>query len=640
MRPRKLLLAALILFSSPAFAGTPPPPLPPPPALPGIRTAAVAKPLVCAMATVARPETKGNPQARQAAQRGLDYLARSSVAWTNEKKCFGCHVQAVTLEALTVGKHHQYGIAAKDMNAMVGALLLGVTAGGRITGAAFEGQAWARYDQWVDAQHTKDLLKYAQELIGYQQQDGSVLDDDARLPVTGGTMHTTYQSMQTWRQAYARTADDKWLTPIRKSEKYFAQQSGQWTQKSEVYIQNLNFALLGLAAAGVGPSEASSLRLQRLLLARQNQDGGFGLEKQKSDALATGQTIYSLKLAGYADSDPVIARGTYWLVQHQAQDGAWRTVRSGQGGAEKGEGMWAVLGLVTMDVMSLAVNGLVDGQHVAETMNIAVEARDNQAGGVAKVELLVDDLPVKGECAAKLSHAWSTRELKEGKHIVDVVATNSRGQESRRRFEVYAGSVFLTEVGARFDEARQATEVTLRNLAATPETAGKLEMVVYAVEGNDNKRGKKVFTSEQKGAPGAMAFTWNGTGSDGKAQPKGRYVAELVLRDAKGKEVQKERTLFFHDSEQVQKQKFGEIEGQLSLRGGAGVSANTTVELVDDTGKVVQSATSTAQGNYRFKSVGAGQYKVRARKEGWAPQESAVQATPAAAPAKVDMAFH
>ena len=79
-------------------------------------------------------------------------------------RCFGCHVQAVTLEALTVGKKHQYDVAPKDIKAMTDALKLGVTAGGRVTGVAFEGSAWARFDQLISDSETKELLRYAEEL--------------------------------------------------------------------------------------------------------------------------------------------------------------------------------------------------------------------------------------------------------------------------------------------------------------------------------------------------------------------------------------------------------------------------------------------------------------------------------------------
>ncbi len=623
---RRTLLAAC-LAALPVVAGAP--------ASPPSPTTAAPKALSCPSVATTAP-VKQDKAVRQAAQRGLEYLSKASQKWTGEHRCFGCHVQAVTMEGLSVGKHHQYDVGPKDLDPMVDALRLGVTAGGHVTGVAFQGQAWARYDQYVDARQTAQLLRYANELIALQQQNGSVPDDDARRPITGGTMHTTYQAMQTWRQAFARTADDKWLPPMRKAEAFLSTQSKEWDQKTDVYLQDVNFALLGLSAAGVGPTEAPSLRLQKSLLARQHKDGSFGLDAA-GDALATGQTVYALKLAGYSDSDPAIARAMGWLVEHQDKDGAWRTVHSGQNGAEKGEGMWAVLGLVTVDVMSVAVKGVVDGQHVAEAMTIDVEARDNQGGGVGKVALFLDDQPLDGACGPKLTKSWDTKGLTEGKHLLDVVATNARGQESRRRFELYAGNVYLTNLGARFDETRNVSEVTVRSLAASPETAGTVELDVFQV-GEKDARGKKVFGASQKGAPGAMAFTWDGKGQDGKAQPKGRYLAEVTMKDQKGQVVQKEQTLFFQDTEKAQREKFAEVEGNLALAGGAGTSANTLVELVDGEGKVVQQVRSTEQGNYRFKSVEAGKYKVRVKKDGWAAQEASINTAPAAAPSKAD--FH
>ncbi|HEY5928574.1 MAG TPA: Ig-like domain-containing protein, partial [Kofleriaceae bacterium] len=482
-----------------------------------------AKGLNCeGVAPPVKAKVTGNPNARKAAQRGLGYLTQSSREWTAKHNCFGCHVQAVTMEALTVGMHHQYDVGMKDVDEMARALMMGVTAGGRTTGIAFQGQAWSRYDTWVNASHKAELLRYAEELIGVQVTDGSIPDDDARLPITGGTMQTTYQAMQTWRQAFARTADDKWLAPMRKAEQFLAKQSSDWTVKSDEYLQNVNFALLGLVAAGVGNGEASSQRLQKILLARQNQDGGWGLDKDKSDALATGQTLYTLRLAGHGDGEAAIDRGTKWLVDKQAKDGAWRTYRSNQGGAEKGEGMWAVLGLVSMDVTSVAVNGIVDGQHVAPAMAINIEARDNQAGGVKKVELFLDDHLLTGACASTLKYDWSTKKLTEGKHTIDVVATNSQNQTSRRRYEVYAGHVYLTELGTRFDDRTQSTEIAVRNIALEP--TGKVELAIYTLDAKAGGRGKRVFGGEQTGTLGALTFGWNGTGTDGTAQPRGKYL--------------------------------------------------------------------------------------------------------------------
>jgi len=282
----------------------------------------------------------------------------------------------------------------------------------------------------------------------------------------------------------------------------------------------------------------------------------------------------------------------------------------------------------------VAVKGLVDGAHVVQAMAIEVEARANGGAAVDRVELLVDDLPLARRCGATLQHAWSTGALSEGKHVVDVVATNVKGQVSRRRYEVYAGNTWLTEVGTRFDDRRQVSEVAFRNLL---EGSGKVELDVFAVSPKDGTPGKKVFTMEQKGVPGAMAFTWNGVGSDGKPQPRARYAAELVLKDPAGKVLQRERALFFHDAETAQRDQYGEVEGQLTMTGGAGISANTRVDLLDERGRVVQSVRSTEQGNYRFKNVDGGKYKVRVQKDGFAAQEASVSTAPKSAPAKADM---
>ena len=88
--------------------------------------------------------------------------------------------------------------------------------------------------------------------------------------------------------------------------------------------------------------------------------------------------------------------------------------------------------------------------------------------------------------------------------------------------------------------------------------------------------------------------------------------------------------------EAAQRAKYAEVQGQISLRSGIN-SANTKIELVDERGNVVQTTRTTEQGNYRFKSVDKGSYRVRVKKEGFADQEAPIQAAPAAAPATASM---
>lgn len=175
--------------------------------------------------------------------------------------------------------------------------------------------------------------------------------------------------------------------------------------------------------------------------------------------------------------------------------------------------------------------------------------------------------------------------------------------------------------------------------AAAPPLDCKVELEVWSVsEGKDAQPKDKVFTTSRKGEQGALSMSWNGKGADGKPLPRGRYLAKLAFKDATGKVRQNESTLFFQDTEEAQANKFAQVEGQISTRGGA-QSTNTEMELVDDLGNVVQRTRTTEQGSYRFKNVTEGKYKVRAKKDGVGSVEADVTAAPKEAPAKASMAL-
>src|SRR5205807_7950575 len=107
---------------------------------------------------------------------------------------------------------------------------------------------------------------------------------------------------------------------------------------------------------------------------------------------------------------------------------------------------------------------------------VTVDARDNQGRGVAKVALYVDDRLVAAKCGARLRYRWSTKGLSSGKHLVDAVATGADGRQSRSRYQVYAGDTWLVDLGSRFDEQTQQSEITLRNLAEAPGAQVVLEL--------------------------------------------------------------------------------------------------------------------------------------------------------------------
>src|SRR4029077_4306643 len=97
------------------------------------------------------------------------------------------------------------------------------------------------------------------------------------------------------------------------------------------------------------------------LLALQRADGGWSqtVPELKSDAFATGQTLYVLSLAGYQADRPEIRRGIDFLVATQTTDGSWpmisRSTPDGSPGSAKlltpitcAASSWATLSLARL----------------------------------------------------------------------------------------------------------------------------------------------------------------------------------------------------------------------------------------------------------------------------------------------------
>lgn len=576
---------------------------------------------------------------RRAAQRGLDFLVADTLAWQSAHACYGCHVQAVTLDAMIVGKRNHYDVPddgfAEVLRGMVdisGGVRgpNGFSVGGDPhhlieSSKAFGGAALAEYDAHVSTELSAELARTAEDMLEYQDADGSVRSTDHRPPVVAGLMQSTTQAARTWRQAYARSADERWLPPIARAEEYIRTRAAGLTDEHATYLQDLGYAIIGLLAAGASPSEPVLEMLGAELRERQGQDGGWGFSVgEASDAFATGQSVYVLKRLGTSDSDPAVRRGLDWLVEHQQENGGW----SGNGN-RRGEAMWAVLGLVSIDVLSIDVAGLADGQHADGTAQLRVSATARDGGAAREVEIRLDDVPVARACGGALAHALDVRGLEAGAHRIDVVATDAAGKTTRRRLGFYAGDHFLTRVGTRFQS--DATVISFRNVAPA-HAEGHVRLRVFRAGEGGVGRGERVHEETVAATPGAMSLSWNGHVDAGDTVAgRGRYVAELAYLDARGRARHTTETPFVHDTDEAQANAFGQIAGAVALDEDDVEGA--TIELVDEAGRVLQHTTTTSSGQYRFRNVDAGRYRVRVRRRGFRAEERPVAAEAASSSA-------
>src|SRR6202020_152330 len=107
---------------------------------------------------------------------------------------------------------------------------------------------------------------------------------------------------------------------------------------SNIHQDKILKVLMG--ARSVKPRETMQATIGEVL-ALQRADGGWSqtVPELKSDAFATGQTLYALSLAGYTAERPEIKRGIDFLVATQKPDGSWpmisRSTPDGSPGSSK-----------------------------------------------------------------------------------------------------------------------------------------------------------------------------------------------------------------------------------------------------------------------------------------------------------------
>jgi hypothetical protein len=134
-----------------------------------------------------------------------------------------------------------------------------------------------------------------------------------------------------------------------------------WLEATKPSELHQDKALRLLVAVRSGKPRDSMQTAIDELFSLQRPDGGWSqsVPELKSDAFATGQTLYVLSLAGYTAERPEIKRAIDFLVATQKPDGSWpmisRSTPDGSPGSSKlltpitcAASSWATLGLATM----------------------------------------------------------------------------------------------------------------------------------------------------------------------------------------------------------------------------------------------------------------------------------------------------
>lgn len=245
----------------------------------------------------------------------------------SKQDCTSCHQQYLPLAAVGAARNFRATVdvpAQQELERMVA-----------------QGEHKNHESDWVPVFHPDAVFTKGYVLFGCANANlpADELTDSAvnHLAVIQGPEGQWYnnlprpplQSDDIGATALAVHALQKYPLPGRKAE--FAsrvEHARRWLWKAKPdNHEGRVYQLLGLAWAG---EPAAKLQpLAKALIAEQRADGGWAqLPKLNSDAYATGQAVYALRVAaGLSTAHPALDQGRRYLLNTQLADGTWHVKR-------------------------------------------------------------------------------------------------------------------------------------------------------------------------------------------------------------------------------------------------------------------------------------------------------------------------
>lgn len=321
--------------------------------------------------SIPRATTK---QIHQTVERAIGYLQTESADWLKTRKCAACHHVPMALWALSEAGRQGYAIDKKYLAETTESLLGNKDkllasrifpnpadrpdprpqGRGLNMGLPFLAVA-ARSLPALNEGQKHSLKLIAEEIVKKQKADGSweFFATLRRPPINESQTTDAVWIIMALKGEIGADAPESQRTALSKAIAWLDS-----AKLSDIHQEKVMKVLLGVRLAK--PRKALQKTIDELL-ALQRSDGGWSqtVPELKSDAFATGQTLYVLSLAGFTAERPKIKRGIDFLVATQKPDGSWpmisRSTPDGSPGSSKlltpincAASSWATLGLTRL----------------------------------------------------------------------------------------------------------------------------------------------------------------------------------------------------------------------------------------------------------------------------------------------------
>ena len=261
-------------------------------------------------------------QIRKAVDSGLRILEKSAAAYPDHRSCFSCHHQTLPMQAMAAARKGGFKIdealfqaqaqfTYDSFRSRIDALSDGTGVGGKSMTVAYGLWALRLADRAQD-DTTATMVRY---LLKTQSEDGQFWSNKVRPPLEDSTFTATALSaffMQKFAPPDCQPEIERSVNAAR-----------SWLLRTQPSSQeDRTFRLWGLNSLKAEDEAIDKARAA--VLDAQRSDGGWAqLADMKSDAYATGQTLFLLQESGTSVDNRAYQRGVRFLLESQLPDGSW-----------------------------------------------------------------------------------------------------------------------------------------------------------------------------------------------------------------------------------------------------------------------------------------------------------------------------
>lgn len=277
-------------------------------------------------------------QVRSSIESALPFLEKRGTSWFDNAKCIACHHGEWLTWSMNEAKHAGIAIDGKVYDELT-SRVVGIYMGATKQKTDHVQSSYMLLSQYDPPVLNKDTPEWMKTAIAHVEK--AQLADGSWKYAGQGLDRPDQENdeMQTMWAMLALPVDAK-----------AAREKGMAWLKTVKQGPSIDSVALRLALEARFGDAANVPALRDELISRQNEDGGWSWKPtRKSEAFATGESLYVLSLAGVSSDSSAVQKSLHFLVSTQKADGSWMSPTR----KPKGENVvssywgtnWAVIGM-------------------------------------------------------------------------------------------------------------------------------------------------------------------------------------------------------------------------------------------------------------------------------------------------------